>query len=960
MKISLSIAFLALSVFCSAQVDTAYIYNGSAPYGTLDLRIAKSATRYYYLEEGETFSFRESAPGVRTNTFRDMTSWDSSPYEEGHLRERDGDLDYFVMNYRLLKPESYNASYDKGYPLIIMMHGSGEHGNCWNTKCYHATPAYSPVENSPAAPTDVDHELLNNDHNLLHGGKVYLDAVKLAGGKLAEDPSLPERAFPGFVLFPQNLNGWSNSAVQDAIRIIRLLVKKYNIDEDRIYINGLSNGAHGAFEAIKRAPWMFSAAVVMSAVSDGFITNVNMESDVAHIPMWFFQGALDQQPTPSKTQNYIRKFRDAGAVVRYTEYEGVGHTTWNTAYKEPDFFTWMLGYRKSQIHTFAGSPTICTGAGPGALLLQMAEGYAAYEWQKNGQTISGANSATYEATTTGSYRGRFSRLNASGTSSEWNEWSDEVEVSEAEQPESSIEQIGTVKLPDLNGTNEAFLQSSAEAAHYYWFKNGALIDFPGDQDDTLRLINIKPGACSGACTGNGEYTLVTSNYDQCQSETSAPVHVFFNNQAPENITAPTNLSVSNSSSSSITLTWNDNASNEKGFEIWRRQKLDDASFSSWTMVVLTGASVKTFTDTQLHPTTEYEYKVRAVSDLARSGYTPSGTTGLSVTTPEDTEPPSPPTDLRAIRVALDKIRLVWSAAAENSDVKAYKITSELGEVETTDTTVLISDLQINTGYHMSVTAIDFGNNESEEVTVFFNSGFSGLFYQHLPGFWPILDSVNWDLTEYTGFVSTFTLAPKTQDDYYAFRFDGYVYISTPGSYRFSTGSDDGSELRLNGVRIVNNDGIHDFKTVASNAVTLDEGGHRITVDFFEYADSDTLVVQYKGPDTNNEWMPIPEEMLKSSRIVSNEPDVEAFSFSVYPNPAQQQEVFMSIRSRNYHSLEVLVVDQMGREVLRQSISYDEALFDVQLNGSQNLTAGLYIIKVKQGNAIVQRKLIIQK
>ncbi|HYG03475.1 MAG TPA: fibronectin type III domain-containing protein [Chryseosolibacter sp.] len=958
MKISLLIAFLSLSVFCSAQVDTSYIYNGSAPYGTLDLRLAKSETRFYYLREGETFSFRESA-GTKTNTYRDMTSWDSSPYEEGNLRERDGDLDYFIMNYRLLKPENYNASYDKGYPLIIMMHGSGEHGNCWNSKCYHATPDYSPVTNTPAAPTEEDHPLLNNDHNLLHGGKVYLDAVTLAGGKLPEDSSLPERAFPGFILFPQNLNGWSNSAVQDAIRIIRLLVKKYNIDEDRIYINGLSNGAHGAFEAIKRAPWMFSAAVVMSAVSDGFITNVNMESEVAHIPMWFFQGALDQQPTPSKTKNYIRKFRDAGAVVRYTEYEDVGHTTWNKAYKEPDFFTWMLGYRKSQLHTFAGSPTICTGGSSEGLLLRMAEGYVDYQWERNGQTISGANEASYTATTTGSYRGRFSRLNASGSASEWNEWSDEVEVTEAAQPVSEIEQIGTVKLPDLNGLNEAFLQSNEGAAHYYWYKNGTLLDLPGDQDDTLRMIGIKPGACGSGCVGNGEYTLVISNYDQCRSEPSAATHVFFNNQAPENINAPTNFSVDNTTSSSVSLKWNDNSGDENGFEIWRRKKLGDGSYSPWTMPVLTDVNVKSFTDTGLEPTTEYQYKVRAVGDPARSAYAPAGTSTLVVTTPEDSEPPSAPENLRLVRVALDKIKLSWSPAQDNSGIRAYNVSSEVGAVETTDTTLIVSDLQINTTYHFQVKAIDFGENESEDATTFFNSGFAGLFYEHLPGYWPILDSVNWELTEYTGFVPKFTLAPKTQDDYYAFRFDGYIYISTPGSYRFSTGSDDGSELRLNNVKIVNNDGIHNFKTVPSNAITLNEGGHRITVEFFEYADTDTLVVQYKGPDTGNEWMNIPDEILKSSRIVSNEPDQEMFSVNVFPNPAHRQDIFVRLHSRNHRPFEIRVADQMGKEVLYQQIPYDESLSDIKLKDTYNLAPGLYFIRVVQGSAVVLRKLIVQ-
>ena len=117
-----------------AQVDTSFVYNTSTSYGTLDLRIAKSATRYYYLMENKTFSFRESAPGVKTDTYKDMTSWNSTPYTQGNLREKNGSADNFVMNYRLLFPVTYRETYSPGYPINVFMHGAGERGNCWDTK----------------------------------------------------------------------------------------------------------------------------------------------------------------------------------------------------------------------------------------------------------------------------------------------------------------------------------------------------------------------------------------------------------------------------------------------------------------------------------------------------------------------------------------------------------------------------------------------------------------------------------------------------------------------------------------------------------------------------------------------------------------------------------------------------------------------------------------------------------
>jgi hypothetical protein len=207
---------LGLLLFQNAfsQVDTTFIYQTGTPFGTLDIRIAKSATRYYYLEDGKTFSFRESAPGVKTNTFKDMTSWDSSPYSQGNLREHNGSSDAFIMNYRLLLPQNYNPSIADGYPLILMVHGLGERANCWDNTCHWDTRSWKPSTNTPAAPTAATSELLNNDHNLLHGGSIHLDMRNAAGNKLPNDPTLPDRSFPGFRTLPtesQRLGWWTGA-----------------------------------------------------------------------------------------------------------------------------------------------------------------------------------------------------------------------------------------------------------------------------------------------------------------------------------------------------------------------------------------------------------------------------------------------------------------------------------------------------------------------------------------------------------------------------------------------------------------------------------------------------------------------------------------------------------------------------------------------------------------------------
>jgi hypothetical protein len=409
------------SLLLQAQVKPEYLYNTGMPYGTLDIRTNVSESNYYYLKEDETFSFRETAPGIKSTTYRDMTDWDSSPYNQGHMRHKNGSTDQFVMNYRLLKPLNYDPSFSPGYPMILMMHGGYERANCYYNDCYHGDWNYDPAENSPPAPTDIASELLNNDHNINLGGRQHIDARNRAGERLPDAPDLDRRAFPGFVIFPQMMNDWDSLSVESAIRVVLLHTRKYNIDLNRIYIHGLSNGGHGVYQVIKRAPWLFSAALPMSSVTDGYIIKQNLQSKIANIPLWIFQGAEDTRPTVATTAALIAKFKEAGASVRYTEYPDIGHAVWNRAYGEDDFFHFMLTKSKSDLHALHGTTAIVAADNIFPTLM-LSEGFFAYQWELDGSILED-NTNMLVAKKPGSYRARFSRV-ANPSTSEWNEWSD--------------------------------------------------------------------------------------------------------------------------------------------------------------------------------------------------------------------------------------------------------------------------------------------------------------------------------------------------------------------------------------------------------------------------------------------------------------------------------------------------------------------------------------------------------
>jgi hypothetical protein len=161
----------------------------------------------YRLHDG-TFNWRAGGGTSSTGTFYDKTTWNSSPYAQGHLKNYAGQ---FMQNFRLLVPQGYDANYSPGYPIIVMLHGSVERGNCYNGQCYVGTavapfntsPSYDKTVAPPGGTTQGNlNNLLNNDHHLINGGQAHMTAWNLAGTKKPDDLTLNSRAFPGFILFP--------------------------------------------------------------------------------------------------------------------------------------------------------------------------------------------------------------------------------------------------------------------------------------------------------------------------------------------------------------------------------------------------------------------------------------------------------------------------------------------------------------------------------------------------------------------------------------------------------------------------------------------------------------------------------------------------------------------------------------------------------------------------------------
>lgn len=154
--------------------------------------------------------------------------------------------------------------------------------------------------------------------------------------------------------------------------------------------------------------------------------------------------------------------------------------------------------------------------------------------------------------------------------------------------------------------------------------------------------------------------------------------------------APSNLMANPVTASHVTLTWTDNASNEKSYEVLR----DGA------LIGVLAAGATSYTDSTVTGNTTYSYEVRAVNP---TGSASSGT--ISVATPYAM--PLAPTLLTASSVTADQITLTWQDNAGNeTSYEVWRNGVLLTTLATDSGTFVDSALTQNTTYTYEVRAVN--------------------------------------------------------------------------------------------------------------------------------------------------------------------------------------------------------------------------------------------------------------
>lgn len=205
--------------------------------------------------------------------------------------------------YALYLPPDFDES--RHYPLVLSLHGAGSNHRLNLRRVFGKSnaPGENDVEASRYFPEweDVD----------------YIVASPYARGTM----------------------GYQGVAEQDVMDVLADVKRRFPVDENRIYLTGLSMGGGGTlWIGLSRPDRWAAIAPVCPAPPAG---TEALAANALHLPVHLFQGAEDPVVNPASVRAWAERFETQRTNVTYTEYPGVGHESWENAYEDGQIFDWF-------------------------------------------------------------------------------------------------------------------------------------------------------------------------------------------------------------------------------------------------------------------------------------------------------------------------------------------------------------------------------------------------------------------------------------------------------------------------------------------------------------------------------------------------------------------------------------------------------------------------------------------
>ena len=171
-------------------------------------------------------------------------------------------------------------------------------------------------------------------------------------------------------------------------------------------------------------------------------------------------------------------------------------------------------------------------------------------------------------------------------------------------------------------------------------------------------------------------------------------------------------------------------------------------------------------------------------------------------------------------------------------------------VEINQTTTLKATLFSSSGFASEMATRTYTRSKPHSATKI-DHLIPGLIYKYYKGVWDSLPDFNHLKEIKNGIVQSINLDSTTDDiSHFGLSYEGFFNAPSDGVYKFYTISDDGSQLFIDGEKIVDNDGSHgDLEK--SGSIALSKGAHSFNLFYFQNSSGKSLNVYTEMPDKEN-------------------------------------------------------------------------------------------------------------
>jgi dienelactone hydrolase len=215
-------------------------------------------------------------------------------------------------------PSTYNSD-SRNYPLIVFVHGLGELGNGTSAdlpkllNCWYALPRLIADGGFPAS-FNVDGQQ------------------------------------QGFIILSPQFKAWPSGA--DINDIINYAVQNYRVNQNRIYVTGLSMGGGATWDFAAAYPAKAAAIVPVCGASWPDQSKAQAIAN-AKLPVWATHNDFDGTVPASYTKDWVANITNAGGIAKKTIWQSNSHDAWTKTY-DPSYrennlnvYEWMLQYQKT-------------------------------------------------------------------------------------------------------------------------------------------------------------------------------------------------------------------------------------------------------------------------------------------------------------------------------------------------------------------------------------------------------------------------------------------------------------------------------------------------------------------------------------------------------------------------------------------------------------------------------------